>query len=125
MQDNVLEGCWGEAIKVAPEYWWLEAGSSQDLRITGNHMRDCLGDGIAVYARAGAGGMACAGAHKDIVIQDNVLSNVQGIDIWVTSTQGLTLKNNRFDQGEPEVKLESCEELDTDIPAHLLHSLFR
>jgi hypothetical protein len=122
VQDNQLEGCWGEAIKVAPEYWWLEAGSSQDLRITGNRIRDCLGDGIAVYAGAGAGGMALAGAHKDIFIQDNVLSHVQGVDLWVSSTRGLTLKNNRFSPGEPEVKLEHCEALDTDLPEHLLQS---
>ena len=104
-----------EAIKVAPEYWWLEAGSSRDVRITGNQIRNCLGDGIAVYARAGAGGMAHAGAHKDIVIQDNALSNIQGVDIWVTSTSGLTLKQNRFVDSEPELKLEYCEDVDTDI----------
>ena len=113
--DNQLEGCCMEAIKVAPEYWWLEAGSSRDVRITGNQIRHCLGDGIAVYARAAAGDVAYAGAHKDIVIQNNVLSDVRGIDIWVTSTQGLTLKKNRFDEGTPEVKLEHCEDVDTDI----------
>ena len=59
--NNTLQGCWGEAIKVAPEYWWLEAGSSNNVLIAGNRISDCLGDGIAVYAEAGAGGPAPAG----------------------------------------------------------------
>jgi hypothetical protein len=112
VSNNRLEGCVEEAIKVAPEFWWLEAGSSNNIRITGNTIRHCDGMGIAVYALAGAGGLAPAGAHNNIVIEDNQLRDVAGREIWVTSTRGLTLRNNDFGDIEPDIKLENCEDED-------------
>lgn len=111
VSDNRLEGCVGEAIKVAPEFWWLEAGSSNDVRITGNTIQRCGGMGIAVYAEAGAGGMAPAGAYNNIVIEGNRLRDVGARGIWVTSTRGLTLRNNDFGDIEPDIKLEQCEDV--------------
>jgi hypothetical protein len=111
VSDNLLVGCVGEAIKVAPEFWWLEAGSSNDVRITGNTIRECEGMGIAVYALAGSGGQAPAGAHNDIVIEGNQLLDVAGREIWVTSTRGLTLRDNDFGDIEPDIKLEHCEDV--------------
>jgi len=102
-----------EAIKVVPEYWWLDAGSSNDVRITDNDIRNCQGIGIAVYARSGAGGLAPAGAHNDIIIRGNRLMNVAGREIWVTSTRGLILRDNDFGASEPDIKLEYCENLAT------------
>jgi hypothetical protein len=112
VSNNRIEGCVEEAIKVAPEFWWLEAGSSNDVRITGNTIQHCGGMGIAVYALAGAGGLAPAGAHNNIVIEDNRLLDVAGREIWVTSTRGLTLRNNDFGDIEPDIKLENCEDED-------------
>ena len=112
VSNNRLEGCVEEAIKVAPEYWWLESGSSNDVQIIGNTIRHCDGMGIAVYALAGAGGLAPAGAHNNIVIEDNQLRDVAGREIWVTSTRGLTLRNNDFGDIEPDIKLENCEDED-------------
>ncbi len=112
VSNNRIEGCVEEAIKVAPEFWWLEAGSSNDVRITGNTIQHCGGMGIAVYALAGAGGLAPAGAHNNIVIEDNRLRDVAGREIWVTSTRGLTLRNNDFGDIEPDIKLENCEDED-------------
>ncbi len=109
--NNRLVGCVEEAIKVAPEFWWLEAGSSNDVRITGNTIQRCDGMGIAVYALAGAGGLAPAGAHNDIVIEGNRLLDVAGREIWVTSTRGLTLRDNDFGDTEPDIKLEQCDEI--------------
>jgi hypothetical protein len=111
---NRLVGCAGEAIKVAPEFWWLEAGSSNDVRITGNTVEHCDGMGIAVYARTASGGLAPAGAHHDIVIEGNRLRDVAGRDIWVTSTRGLTLRDNEFEDDEPDIQLENCENVVTD-----------
>lgn len=114
---NRLVGCVGEAIKVAPEFWWLEAGSSNDVRITGNIIEHCDSMGIAVYAQAGTGGLAPAGAHRDIVIEGNTFRDVAGTDIWVTSTRGLTLRDNVFDGNEADIKLEHCERVVTGIHA--------
>jgi hypothetical protein len=113
--DNILRNCWEEAIKVAPEYWWLEAGSSNHVSITGNKISDCLGMGIAVYAIAGAGGIAPAGAHNNIVIENNYIANTLGNDIWITSTKGLILQNNQFDDPDPDIKIEACENVRSDF----------
>ena len=111
VSNNRLEGCVGEVIKVAPEFWWLEAGSSNDVRITGNKIQHCGGMGIAVYAQAGAGGMAPAEAHNNIVIEGNRLRDVAGREIWVTSTRGLILHDNDFGDTQPDIKLEHCEDV--------------
>jgi hypothetical protein len=111
---NTLDGCHEEAIKVAPEYWWLEAGSSNDVRIADNLIRHCYGRGIAVYALAGSGGVAPAGAHNDILIEGNQFIDTTGPEIWVTSTRGLVLRDNQLDRTESEVKLEDCENVQTD-----------
>ncbi len=113
VSDNLLVGCVEEAIKVAPEFWWLEAGSSNDVHITGNTIQHCDGMGIAVYALAGAGGLAPAGAHNDIVIEGNQLLDVAGCEIRVTSTRGLILRDNDFGDTEPDIKLEHCEDVVT------------
>lgn len=112
--DNRLRGCWGEAIKVAPEFWWLEAGSSNGVRIVGNRIDDCLGDGIAVYAEAGAGGFAPAGAHNEIVIEGNTISNTLGKDIRVTSTRRLVLRNNLCEA--TDIHLANCLHVQSDVP---------
>jgi hypothetical protein len=112
VRGNTLEGCQGQAIKVAPEFWWLEAGSSNDVKIAGNIIRNCAGDGIAVYAIAGKGGMAPAGAHNDIVITGNVIENVAKRHIYVTSTKGLTLQRNTCDA--EKVELETCQDVTRD-----------
>jgi parallel beta-helix repeat protein len=111
VRDNRMEGCWGEAIKVSPEFWWLEAGSSNDVKIVGNRILNCLGKGIAVYAIPGKGGTAPAGAHNDIVIENNIVTKTAQTSIWVTSTRGLTLRNNTVDDAEGGVVLENCDEL--------------
>ncbi len=111
VSNNRLAGCVEEAIKVAPEFWWLEAGSSNDVRITGNSIQHCGGMGIAVYAQAGVGGLAPAGAHNNIVIEGNRLRAVAGREIWVTSTRNLILRHNDFGDTEPDIKLEQCEDV--------------
>jgi hypothetical protein len=109
VKDNRIEACWGEAVKVSPEYWWLESGSSNDVAITGNTITNCLGKGIAVYAIAGKGGMAPTGAHNNIVIENNTITDVEDLHIWVSSTKGLTLKDNTYDT--TKLKLENCQDV--------------
>ena len=116
VSENRLTGCWGEAIKVAPEYWWLESGSSDDLAITGNTIEDCRGMGIAVYAIAGSGAIAPAGAHQKIVIRDNTVSRTKGKAVWVTSARGLILTQNKLDANS-DVELEKCSHVQADISA--------
>jgi hypothetical protein len=91
-----LQGSWIVGILVSPEWWWLESGSSSNLVITGNSILDCPTSGIIVQAIGGNGRVAPAGAHKNISIVDNTFSDVALPFILCTSTEDLTLKDNRF-----------------------------
>jgi alpha-L-fucosidase len=98
---NHLEGCRMSAILVAPEYWWLEAGSSSDLVITGNTITACYGKPIRIEAIAGDGKVAPAGAHKTISILANTIMRCPVPGIYVTSTDGLRVEDNTFPCPEP------------------------
>lgn len=91
-----LQGSWEVGILVAPEWWWLESGSSSHLVITGNRISDCPTPGIVVQATGGNGTIAPAGAHQDITISGNVFSHVGLPYILCTSTSGLRLDGNTF-----------------------------
>lgn len=114
---NKLTENWGEAIKVSPEYWWFESGSSNNVEISGNVIVNAVRDGIAVYAH-GARELAPAGAHTNIVIADNTLVNCRGRSVLLTSTRDAVFRNNRlvYPSGGSEeghipclVELENCE----------------
>ena len=91
---NTIEGSWMEAIKVSPEYWWLEAGSSNNVEVSGNTIKDCRSIGIAVYANGGVGQVAPSGAHHRISILGNTVSGSPLPNIAVTSTEGLRIERN-------------------------------
>ncbi len=91
---NHMEGCKMSAILVTPEWWWMEAGSSSDVVISGNTIRGCDGVAICVDARGGNGGIAPVGAHRNITITGNTVDDCTMPGILVTSTEGLHLENN-------------------------------
>jgi hypothetical protein len=109
---NRLTGCMEEAIKVSPEYWWMEAGCSDNLLIENNEIKACSGKGLAVYAHGGTGIPAPAGAHNNIRITGNSVKETRGADIWITSTRGLELSGNSC----AEAVLENCDEVRSDMP---------
>ena len=94
IEGNVLAGNVMAAIMVAPEWWWLESGSSNDVRIINNTIRDCGDLAIAVYAFGGAPAVAPAGAHNNITISGNSMTGCPLPNILVTSTRGLYLGRN-------------------------------
>jgi hypothetical protein len=109
VQSNVVEGCWGAAIKSAPEFWWLESGCSWNLTVSDNMIQNCLSEGIVFEAKPGAGGVAPVGAHGNIVIENNIITNTSGTHIFVASTRGLTLSGNTFD--EEKFELVNCADV--------------
>jgi len=92
--DNHLEGCWMSAILVSPEYWWLEAGSSVAVSITGNTVSNCRGIPIRIEAAGAKGEIAPAGAHRDIRVEGNRIAGCAMPGILVTSTAGLRIGSN-------------------------------
>ncbi|MHC4252403.1 MAG: right-handed parallel beta-helix repeat-containing protein, partial [Planctomycetota bacterium] len=118
IRSNRMEGCWMEAIRLSPEWWWLEAGSGDDVTIAGNTITNCRKTAIAVYARGGSGKTAPAGAHNRIAITGNTVENVPAPGIHVTSTRGLVLKRNSVTlsagaEGE-RVELVNCEDVESE-----------
>jgi parallel beta-helix repeat protein len=99
---NHLEGCWMSAVLVAPEYWWLEAGSSSDLKIAGNVITACKGVPINIEATAGNGQIAAAGAHQNLSITGNTIGNCTMPGIVVQSTSGLRIEGNKLDLVTPK-----------------------
>jgi hypothetical protein len=97
VSDNILEGSRMSAILVSPEYWWLEAGSSDEVAIRDNVIRDCGGISIRVQAIAGNRGIAPAGAHQKIEVRGNRVFDSVRPGILVTSTSGLAIADNHLE----------------------------
>ncbi len=114
---NTVEGSRMAGILVAPEYWWLEAGSSNHLVIKDNTLRDVGGTAISVEARAGNGKTAPSGAHNGITISGNTVSGSPLPQIRVESTAGLVVEGNHLTpfvaapaaSGRPSIETPNCE----------------
>lgn len=91
---NKITGSRMMAILVAPEYWWLESGSSNNVEIQGNIISDCDDVGIEVVAHAGTGKLAPSDAHRNIIVSGNKITNSPLPSIVVTSTSGLKIESN-------------------------------
>lgn len=78
------------SIVVAPEYWWLEAGSSSDLKIMSNTITACKGIPICIEATAGNGDTAPVGAHRNLAIVGNTVTDCPAPGILVCSTSALS-----------------------------------
>jgi hypothetical protein len=99
---NHLQGCRMSAILVTPEYWWLEAGSSSDVKIVDNTILDCHLTAICVEAPAGNGTVSPAGDHQNITIRGNRVQGSPSPGIRVTSTRGLTIEHNAMDLSDAD-----------------------
>ena len=94
---NRLLDNWGQAIKLAPEYVWLEAGSGSNVTVSDNVISGCHDASIAVYADGGNGATAPVGAHNNIQITGNSISGSSNPAIAVTSTSKLKIKGNTIE----------------------------
>ena len=115
---NHISGSWMAGVLVAPEWWWLESGSSSQVVIRDNVIADCRQTAIRVVALGGNGAIAPAGAHRDITIRNNRITNSPLPCIEVTSTTGLVLGGNQYPvapvaaSGAPaSIKLANCTEV--------------
>ena len=96
VRDNTLTKCRMESIKVAPEFFWLESGSSCNVKIMRNTVLDCGGVAIAVYALGGDGEFAAGTLHRGIWIVGNRIYNSPLPNVLVTSTSDLVVTGNRL-----------------------------
>jgi hypothetical protein len=101
------------AILVAPEFWWLESASSSDLKIHGNIIDGCKRTPISIQAHGGNRKVLPAGAHRNISIRGNKITDSAFPNLHVTSTDGLVIKDNQFmpipvGSEEQSIKIENC-----------------
>jgi hypothetical protein len=99
--DNKITHGWMAAVLVAPEYWWSESSSSSDVVIAGNVITGCRRAAIEIIAPGGNGRPLPAGAHRNISILRNTITASAWPNIFVTSTTGLVIKDNRLTSPEP------------------------
>ncbi|MHC4556586.1 MAG: ankyrin repeat domain-containing protein [Planctomycetota bacterium] len=117
VRGNRLQECWMEAIKVAPEFWWLESGSSNDVTIVDNRIHSCRDVAIAVYAHANSGDLASSGLHNNIRIIGNEISACPLPGIVVTSTKALELRDNRLDpNGSLPISPSTLQRFSIELP---------
>jgi hypothetical protein len=112
--DNTITQSWMAAVLVSPEFYWLEAGSSSDVKISGNKITGCRQPAIEVAAPGGNGKPLPSGAHRDIFISGNVISESVTPNIHVTSTTGLAIRGNQLSSARqaaepPLISIENCD----------------
>lgn len=105
--DNTFVGSWSQALKLAPEYGWLAAGSGSDVTISDNTFLGSRGSAIAVYAKGGDGSTPSAGAHDDIRIIRNTISGSINPGIAVTATSNLCMQDNVISAPNNELRVPS------------------
>lgn len=97
---NKLTENWGPAILVSPEFWWLESGVSSNLIIRNNVISECKATPIVIEAYGGAGLIsgkpAFTGAHKNITIANNSITDNKTPSIRLTSVDTVKVQNNIF-----------------------------
>ena len=94
--NNTITHGWMAGVLVSPEFWWLESGSSSDVIIAGNKIIGCREPAIQVLAPGGNGKPLLSGAHRDITISSNVISESVWPNIRVTSTSRLVVRDNQL-----------------------------
>jgi hypothetical protein len=103
------------AVLISPEFWWMEAGMSSDVMVRDNIIRGCLQTPIQVHALGGNREILPAGALRNISILNNRIDDSAWPLIRVTSTTGLTIKDNILPsavsqaQASEPILLEQCE----------------
>lgn len=115
IRDNIIADTHGEGIKMAPEIWWLEAGHSHNVTITGNQLSRIRSFGIQIASRNGQEKFSPAGAHSNITIENNQFDAMRIAAIQVSSTIGLKMDaNTLLDRSDPNTPIS------TSLPAESL-----
>ncbi len=105
---NILTNCGMQAIKIAPEYQWLESGHSSGMVISNNTIINSGMEAIHIHA------LKDYPAHKDIIIIGNTIRGDVCPAISIVGVNGGTVQSNiieRTDGGRATfpIVLEHCE----------------
>jgi len=93
---NSISASWLTGILVTPEVYWLEAGISSDLTISGNTVTNCRAPAISAHAVFGEK-IAPAGTLRNIEITGNQIRASAAPAIVLSSIAGLKLHGNSIE----------------------------
>lgn len=110
ISDNTVQGTWGQAIKMSPEYKWLEAGTGGNIKVINNTITHSHEASIAIYAIAGNGQTAVVGSHKNVEVSGNKISNSVNPGIAITSTSDLWIENNKISDVDNSLIIPGIED---------------
>jgi hypothetical protein len=102
VENNTIEGSTIGGIIITPEFEWAEADYSRNIIIRNNTIRYVGYFGyqmgaISVGAWDSDHNHAVAGAgHQNIVIEGNTISDINGVNLAITSAQNVLVQDNRF-----------------------------
>jgi hypothetical protein len=102
VEGNLVEGSTIGGIVLTPEFWWAEACYSRNVIVRNNTVRR-----VAYYSHDNGAIMLAAWdrdrrrsipsrGHRHIVIEGNVVEDVNGVNLMITSAQDVEVRNNRF-----------------------------
>ncbi|MCS7261481.1 MAG: hypothetical protein NZ765_12030 [Anaerolineae bacterium] len=102
VEGNLVEGSTIGGIVLTPEFWWAEACYSRNVVVRNNTVRR-----VAYYSHDNGAIMLAAWdrdrsraipsrAHRNIVIENNTIEDINGVNLMITSAEGVVVRNNRF-----------------------------
>jgi len=106
IENNTIDNSSIAGIVLSPEFNWMEADFSSNVKIVGNTVRHTgLDPANASRSQAGAISVSAEGfdkkiapigSHKNIVIDNNTIEDCRGAGLVVTSADHVQIEGNRF-----------------------------
>ncbi len=100
VEDNVIDGSTMGGIVLTPEFWWNEADYSKNVIIRNNTVRHVAYAphqlGAIVIAALDGDTPVPAYGNEHIVLENNRVEDVNGVNLLITSAQNVEVKNNHF-----------------------------
>jgi len=102
VQENTIDGSTMGGIVLTPEFWWNEAGYSRHVSVQRNivrHVASAPGQlgAVLIGAMDAIDNTPAAGCgHRYIVLEGNRFEDLNGVNLFVSSTCEMTLRDNFF-----------------------------
>lgn len=113
---NKMVGNWLDAVLLAPEFYWLESGLSNNIVLQNNIIDNCHATAIDVNALNGNCQVLPSGAHANVKITGNIITRSRWPNIAVTSTAGLQITGNTLVAGKDTGGLPPTVPFETNVP---------
>jgi hypothetical protein len=121
IKNSVFFGMSSCAVKVAPDFnYWYEVGPTYNLNIHDNIIEKCsfrstVDPDIVVFTKHSTTPTDVEHLHKNVTIENNVIKRSLVGCVSITATDGVTIRNNRFEgrqnKEKPAVTTHNCTDV--------------